>query len=662
MNNFKEYFYQYLNSFILEEAAVYGADQPVQQVIFNIIASVTALYKWLAPLAEKQPWLEVDSTKVPTMATDGINFYYNADFIRQIIKEKEATSPGEAMKDLTFIILHEIMHNSLGHFARSAQPGVDNELWNIATDLEINHLIEDMTTSRGNRLTIPQGTLGTDEFYSQNPDLKQFQGRAAEVIYNYISKDPSKYKKEPPSQSKPDIDCPFGKGVCPYSDKNIVNKLQPLYNRAGELINFPCPYEIDIYNFNVNDFISQSKALKDQGLLPIDPSIAQQAQQSKNLKDLLPDELKHYCPINPKDVEVQDGDGIEGVGKIFPVPQSTMPKKQQGSGDSGQGDSGKSIGQSGPSTLDPSKVSGDSFKGKVSDGGKVLAPGEISKDEVKGEEAKDVFEKRTKGLSPSEIEEKKKEWQDSFKKQAVDHGVASGNTNLGRYMRQQLFPPTQNWRRILKQFLKKGLDKSSNVWLKRKFYSSTGEYAKRRKVSKSMIKTLVLAIDTSGSVVGIPELLDLFMNEITHAISTYDVSEAWILYADADVYPVRFSKKELKNFKVNKSLLKERLNKQAKGGGGTSFVPPFQFVKVNKIKPDAFIYVTDGMGDFPSSDLVNFPTLWIIGNDFDRTVDESFPPGIGSKVDVFINKDEQNESFIVNILNNKFSEILNEIN
>lgn len=51
------------------------------------------------------------------------------------------------------------------------------------------------------------------------------------------------------------------------------------------------------------------------------------------------------------------------------------------------------------------------------------------------------------------------------------------------------------------------------------------------------------------------------------------------------------------------------------GRGGTSFVPPFEwidkFVMEGNQIPDAIIYMTDGFGDFPK-ELPEFPCLWIV--------------------------------------------------
>jgi len=48
----------------------------------------------------------------------------------------------------------------------------------------------------------------------------------------------------------------------------------------------------------------------------------------------------------------------------------------------------------------------------------------------------------------------------------------------------------------------------------------------------------------------------------------------------------------------------------AKGGGGTSFIPPFEWAEEQNIRPACFIYLTDmGSNQFPSEP--DYPTLWI---------------------------------------------------
>ena len=49
------------------------------------------------------------------------------------------------------------------------------------------------------------------------------------------------------------------------------------------------------------------------------------------------------------------------------------------------------------------------------------------------------------------------------------------------------------------------------------------------------------------------------------------------------------------------------------GGGGTAFLPVFEWVKKNyRGKPDMLIFFTDGYGEHPKQpDYVNYPVIWV---------------------------------------------------
>jgi predicted metal-dependent peptidase len=49
------------------------------------------------------------------------------------------------------------------------------------------------------------------------------------------------------------------------------------------------------------------------------------------------------------------------------------------------------------------------------------------------------------------------------------------------------------------------------------------------------------------------------------------------------------------------------------GRGGTSFRPPFQWMADEGIVPDTCVYLTDGIGPFPTK--TAFPTIWVMSTD-----------------------------------------------
>ena len=77
--------------------------------------------------------MEVPKSFCETMCTDGKAIGYCADFVNKLTES-----------EVTFVIIHEIMHNANFHFNRQ---GVRNGVvWNYAGDYAINLLINDMAS------------------------------------------------------------------------------------------------------------------------------------------------------------------------------------------------------------------------------------------------------------------------------------------------------------------------------------------------------------------------------------------------------------------------------------------------------------------------------------------------------------------------------------
>jgi len=68
--------------------------------------------------------------RVPTMATDGKNFFINPLFCSTLND-----------KSIVFVLCHEILHNVLVHFLRRENMDAEHTRWNHATDHEINLML-----------------------------------------------------------------------------------------------------------------------------------------------------------------------------------------------------------------------------------------------------------------------------------------------------------------------------------------------------------------------------------------------------------------------------------------------------------------------------------------------------------------------------------------
>jgi predicted metal-dependent peptidase len=111
---------------------------------------------------------------------------------------------------------------------------------------------------------------------------------------------------------------------------------------------------------------------------------------------------------------------------------------------------------------------------------------------------------------------------------------------------------------------------------------------------------LVVAIDTSGSIKD--SEIEEFVDEID-ALKGQVRARVTLLPCDAALCegaPFRFEPWE--QFSRPKEI---------KGGGGTSFLPVFQWVAKEGIQPDLLVYFTDADGEFPRQE-PPYPVIWLV--------------------------------------------------
>jgi predicted metal-dependent peptidase len=109
---------------------------------------------------------------------------------------------------------------------------------------------------------------------------------------------------------------------------------------------------------------------------------------------------------------------------------------------------------------------------------------------------------------------------------------------------------------------------------------------------------VAICIDTSGSIGGAE--LDAFYGEIQGILDAYPHIRGRLFFADADLYgPYEFSS--------------TAPMPQARGGGGTDFIPFFNWVErhANSDPVALCIYFTDGYGSFPRA-TPSTPALWVV--------------------------------------------------
>ncbi|CAB4124961.1 vWFA domain containing protein [uncultured Caudovirales phage] len=107
---------------------------------------------------------------------------------------------------------------------------------------------------------------------------------------------------------------------------------------------------------------------------------------------------------------------------------------------------------------------------------------------------------------------------------------------------------------------------------------------------------VVVAVDTSGSI-GQREL-DVFFAEMRGILDDVRPMRMFVVWCDAKVHKVD----ELDSSDDVRGL-------KPAGGGGTAFTPVFDWIDSEGLQPDALVYLTDGMGSFPSR-APSYPVLW----------------------------------------------------
>lgn len=151
------------------------------------------------------------------------------------------------------------------------------------------------------------------------------------------------------------------------------------------------------------------------------------------------------------------------------------------------------------------------------------------------------------------------------------------------------------WKSVLREFVK-ATSADDYTWSRpnRRFIGQ-GMYFPS--LYNESIGEIVVAVDTSGSVTA--DELNQFASEITAIMEDVSPSLVHVVYCDTQVaHTETFTKEDLP------------LQLSAKGGGGTDFRPPFEWVEEQGIDPACFIYLTDMYcNSFPEPP--SYPTLWV---------------------------------------------------
>jgi predicted metal-dependent peptidase len=179
--------------------------------------------------------------------------------------------------------------------------------------------------------------------------------------------------------------------------------------------------------------------------------------------------------------------------------------------------------------------------------------------------------------------------------EAVERSRGEVPANIRQRVDEMTKPAKVSWRRILREFVAASVKAGSKHSWKR----TNRRYGEEQKgkLPDRQVK-ITICIDTSGSISERDYVA--FMSEVSNIQSCYK-SDITVLECDAQVG---------KEYKLTRY---KKLDQDFSGGGGTSFRPPFKYVRDKNIRTDVFIYFTDMEGDFPTTK-PPFPTLWVSTN------------------------------------------------
>jgi predicted metal-dependent peptidase len=180
----------------------------------------------------------------------------------------------------------------------------------------------------------------------------------------------------------------------------------------------------------------------------------------------------------------------------------------------------------------------------------------------------------------------------------------------------QILEPQVDWREHVRMLMTGKIGSRSETW----------DRPNRRRLALNPLviipgrrgfgaDTVAVAIDTSGSI-GEREL-NAFFSEVGGVLADVRPKRVVLIHCDAAIN------------RVDEANTLDELNdiraKGACGGGGTSFIPVFDYIEKEHLKPEALIYITDMYGSFPDK-APAYPVIWC------KTTDVEPPFGDSVKI------------------------------
>ena len=208
-------------------------------------------------------------------------------------------------------------------------------------------------------------------------------------------------------------------------------------------------------------------------------------------------------------------------------------------------------------------------------------------------EVRDYPGKDGRDASPAEVAQALQEVRIMVSQAATQAESMGGLPGCIERMVKEITHPRVDWREILRRFMQRFACNDYAWTPPNRRYIHQGLYLPS--LVSDGIAGGVIAVDTSGSV-GNDEVAQ-FASEISAILEAVS-SEVTVIYCDTRIRQVETFCQQDMPIKIN-----------PKGGGGTDFRPPFEWIAEQGMKPAYLIYLTDlRCSRFP--DKPNFSVLW----------------------------------------------------
>ncbi|MEJ2142966.1 MAG: VWA-like domain-containing protein [Gammaproteobacteria bacterium] len=333
------------------------------------------------------------------------------------------------------------------------------------------------------------------------------------------------------------------------------------------------------------DYAINPLLIKD-GLKPPPNSMYMKEYEGMTAEEIYPliDENSNDEPLDHHmyDDESKDGDNDTGKSDMPPPPDMEDQEDKQDKSDDEQKGEGKqqpndSRQQQQPQPQDKQQQQGNGLQGEVDDDKAKGAPQPPPLTKAEQETLAIQWQQRMAGAAQS----------------AMQAGKLGGE--MAR-MVDHLLQPQLPWRMLLAKYMNA---------IARDDYSYTRPSSRRGDPAiypslRSSQADIVIAVDTSGSISD--GEVEEFVSEI-NAIKGQMRARITLLACDsalAEECPWTYEA-------WDKFVMPEKI----KGGGGTSFVPVFEWTENQDRQPELLVYFTDAEGEFPEHESV-CPTIWLV--------------------------------------------------